>query len=94
MTVEKIKQLLIEAATADTNRLIAIHAEFIEASYDGGTTDTDTAPAGLLALMDALFVGMYEADKTALLSMWPVFALICCERNGNYLAPISVLRGN
>lgn len=83
-----IHHLLVEASTADWRRANAIQCELgaaTAAMRDDGTYEIDTPAAGIHALLDALFVKLYQETPQLLPAMLPVFAMICGDEKGTIL---------
>ena len=90
MKTERIKDLLEEAVTADWKRANAIQVELARATYAGSGGERDLhAAAGVLALIESLYVGLRRTDRAKLPDMLPVFVLACGDRDGrSYIAAI------
>lgn len=83
MNYERIKSLLEEAVTADWKRANAIQCELNNATCagEGDVIQTNTPAAGVLTLIEHLFVELRHADPSLLPTMLPVFALACGDRD-------------
>jgi hypothetical protein len=91
MKIERIQALLQEAVTADWKRANAIQCELSNATCAGrGTVDEIGTPAaGVMTLIEHLYVELRQTNPALLPTMLPVFALACGERdNRSFLSTL------
>ena len=88
MKERRILDLLREAATCDDRRFNQIQSALGAEVYDVGTLNTP----GLKLVLDALIVSARESCPKRLPNLYPVFALLCGDReDGKMVAEIDWL---
>lgn len=88
MTRDKIRALLFEAGTTDDwQRANAIQCELGHATYADEHNEISTPAAGVSALLDCLFVRLWQTNKESLITMLPAFEIMCGDRSdGRFIA--------
>ncbi|MFA6322034.1 MAG: hypothetical protein WCX71_00985 [Candidatus Buchananbacteria bacterium] len=86
MKQEEIKALLEEAAkpTCSSVRRNDIHCRLSEASAamgENGVYEVDNPEAGLIVLLDRLFISTLKNRPELLPTLFPAFAVICGDRD-------------
>ena len=90
MQQEKIRELLIEASQCNCSwqRRTQIQVDLKNASAalgHDGVYEIDTKAAGLALILEKLYVDTLEVAPHILPSLFPVFALICGDREQSFV---------
>jgi hypothetical protein len=90
MTLQKIKDLLAEAAKPETPmiRLTQIQCELGHATAalnSDGVYEVDTPAAGIYAMVKAVFVATARLDRAMIPGLFPFFAVACGDREPDVL---------
>ena len=90
MDQRAIMALLIEATTANDRRINEIQGLFVKAAHGGDKEilSTKDRAAGIRIVLEKLYVDTYTENPALLPTLFPVFAIICGDKDRTVVADV------